>query len=512
MLATLLARLRKSFPPGSEEHLSVLAGLVKSSGIYALGSVGAPLIALVLSPFLAHNLSPTNYGVYAVFLTAMSLSAGVIQLGLGSAFFRAYNYDFTSPAERRFVGSTAIVLLFALSSLFAAGISLAAPAIARTLFSGTTSASVETLAGLVRLAALAVLCQNLSVPGFAWLRAQNRASAYVLLTLVNIVVNLGVTVALVGAFQLGVAGALIGLASGYGIAALVTVPLLLARSGLHLSRVVALSMLAFGAPQIGSVVSFWVLQLSDRYLLSRFASYAETASYAVAYTLGSVLSVIIIGPFTLAWPTALYSIAKREDAPHIFGMVFRWFGLLLMLATFGFSIVSIVLLNTLFPKSYGAAAPVIPLVALAIAFNGAYLMFVTGISVLRRTPLTIFFTGSAAVVNVGLNLALIPRFGAMGAAVSTLLAYIVLALTAYGATQRIYPIPFPLRRWANELLLGCGIYVASYAISQRVGGIAGLSMMVAGFLAYCAALVCTEWRPASPRSVTTILAGYVRRH
>src|SRR2546430_11493969 len=42
----------------AEGQVAVLRKLIKSSGVYALSSVALPLIALVLSPFLTHNLSP----------------------------------------------------------------------------------------------------------------------------------------------------------------------------------------------------------------------------------------------------------------------------------------------------------------------------------------------------------------------------------------------------------------------------------------------------------------------
>src|SRR5262245_39646895 len=101
LLATPLAQMRKRLPPAAEEYVTLVGGLAKSIWVYVVAAIGAPLSALVLSPFLAHHLSRTEYGIFAVFTTAMSLAVGVTQLGLGSAFFRAYNYDFTSPNERR---------------------------------------------------------------------------------------------------------------------------------------------------------------------------------------------------------------------------------------------------------------------------------------------------------------------------------------------------------------------------------------------------------------------------
>src|SRR5579859_7862859 len=91
--------------------IAPLRGLIKSSGIYAIASVASPLVSLVLAPFLTHHLSPSEYGILTILNTLIGLVAGITQLGLGSAFFRAYSYDYTSHRDRRDVLATVTVLL-----------------------------------------------------------------------------------------------------------------------------------------------------------------------------------------------------------------------------------------------------------------------------------------------------------------------------------------------------------------------------------------------------------------
>jgi peptidoglycan biosynthesis protein MviN/MurJ (putative lipid II flippase) len=67
----------------------------------------------------------------------------------------------------------------------------------------------------------------------------------------------------------------------------------------------------------------------------------------------------------------------------------------------------------------------------------------------------------AAAVNVLLNICLIPYFGAMGAAISTLLAYIVLTSVSYIVNQRIYPTGFEIGPFGMKLLIGIALYVGS---------------------------------------------------
>ncbi|HZO76179.1 MAG TPA: lipopolysaccharide biosynthesis protein [Ktedonobacteraceae bacterium] len=465
------------------ETIDPLRSLLKSSGLYALSSVTLPLISLVLAPFLTHTLSPFDYGVLTVLNTSISLTAGITQLGLGSAFFRAYSYDYSSEHDRRAVTGTVVMLLCLVSLPLISLIVLTAPLLAGLLL-GRSS-----LGNAVALAATALLLQNLTVPGFAWLRAESRALFYSLLSIGNLLVTLLANVILVGVLHMGLAGSLLATGCGYGCVLVCTLPWLLLRSLFSIRADIMRNLLSFGLPLVVSFLSTWVLQLSDRYLLSIFSSFAETAKYAVAYTLGSAMGVVVLGPFTLAWPTAVYAIAKREDASHIFKLVFRWFGLFLLFSTFALSLVGIIVLDLLFPASYHSGANIIPIVASSVAFYGIAYVFGAGTILTRKTWWSIIFTVVAAAVNVALNLALIPFFGAMGAAVSTLVAYVIYALIAYVVNQRIYPVPFETGIFFVALVIGVMLYIGSDTLGRRFGLYAawaisaGTLIVYGGFLA-----------------------------
>lgn len=467
----------KTRETGAEEqsYAALIRNLVKSSGIYALASIASPFISLVLAPFLTRSLTHADYGILAVLNTIIALGAGITQLGLSSAFFRAYNYDYDAREDRQAIFST-VVLLLALSSfsLFIAAI-IAGPQLSSLLF------ATPAFAGALRSVALVILLQNFTVPVFAWLRAENRSLFFSLLSIANLLITLCTTLLFVGPMRLGIVGALLANGAGYAFVVVASLPFILVRSGLHFRTDIARNLLSFGIPLIFNFVSYWVLQLSDRYLLSRF-SLDQTASYAVAYSLGGVLSVVILSPFILAWPTAMFTIAKKDRAAEMFQLVFRWFGMVLLFAAFFFSLICIAALNILFPPAYHAAAPVIPIIATSLLFYGIYNVFAVGVGVRRMTWLTALFMTLAALVNFGCNLILIPRYGSLGAAASTLVAYAFLAIITYIVNQRIYPVPFEIGRFSLALLIGVALYLGSTLLSQRQ------SIIIAAVI-YCLALI-----------------------
>jgi peptidoglycan biosynthesis protein MviN/MurJ (putative lipid II flippase) len=92
-------------------------------------------------------------------------------------------------------------------------------------------------------------------------------------------------------------------------------------------------------------------------------------------------------------------------------------------------------------------------------------------------------------VNVLLNLILIPLYGSMGAAWSTLIAYVVLALVAYLVNQRIYPIPFEIGRFSVALVFGIALYSGVTFQAQQQGMYIKYLMYIGSVLFYGGGLV-----------------------
>lgn len=442
-------------------ELLEISKLLKNSGVYALSAVITPLLTLALAPFLTRTLTPTDYGILTLLNTLLSLLCGITQVGLGSAFFRAYSYDYVEERDKHDVVATVTMMLFLISLLALIIVIMLAPFSAELLFGH------KSFSGLIAIMGGVLFVENLTIPGLSWLRAENRALLYSLLAMGNVLMTLIATVALVGILHQGVAGALIAIGIGQCSVAVCTIPVILYRVGTRMRVDVVRNLLGFGVPLVFGFVSYWILQLSDRYLLSRFASLAEAAKYAVAYTLGSALAAVIIGPFSLAWPSTMFAIAKGKEAAKTFQLVFRWFGLFLLFMAFCLSFIGVFALHLLFSPIYYVVAPVIPIIATSIVFYGIYHIFMVGPNIKRQPWVNGVCTTSAAIVNLLLNLVLIPRYGALGAALSTLIAYVALAVVAYHINQRMYPVAFELERFGCALFIGVVIYAGSSVLAQH---------------------------------------------
>jgi len=95
---------------------------------------------------------------------------------------------------------------------------------------------------------------------------------------------------------------------------------------------------------------------------------------------------------------------------------------------------------------------------------GVMSIFYLGINITKRTKHFSYIIGSGGLLNVALNVVLIPRYGMMGAGASLLLAYVgTMVLSAYVA-QRFYPVPYEFGRMGRI----AGVFVAAGVLTTLV--------------------------------------------
>ena len=126
------------------------------------------------------------------------------------------------------------------------------------------------------------------------------------------------------------------------------------------------------------------------------------------------------------------------------------------------------------PAFYEGSTVVAPL-AFASALYAGYVVVAIGIGRARRTQFNWVVTGAAAVVNVALNLILIPPYGMMGAAVATVAAYGTMFVGMIWRAQHIYRVPYQWRRVGTLGLVAVGLVVAGKLLDVPLGGAIALT-------------------------------------
>ena len=113
---------------------------------------------------------------------------------------------------------------------------------------------------------------------------------------------------------------------------------------------------------------------------------------------------------------------------------------------------------------YVAAAGVVTWTAIGVFFYGVYLLTSIGLNITGRTQYYPVTTAIGAAANIGLNFALIPRFGMIGAAWANGAAYALQASIAFGFSQRFYPVAYEYGRVSRAIAAAIVAYAAARAL------------------------------------------------
>jgi len=221
--------------------------------------------------------------------------------------------------------------------------------------------------------------------------------------------------------------------------------------------------LRFGLPRVPHGFAQQIIAVGDKFILTFFVSLAQIGVYAMGVSVG-LIQKVFLAAFEYAWAPFYYATVREPGAERVFSTVTTYGVALLALMTAGLSAIATDLLDVVTHGQYTQAAGIVAWTSLGVFFQGVYLMTSIGLNITRRTEYYPVATAISAAANIGLNLALIPRFGIMGAAYANGLAYALQAAIAYHFSQRFYPIRYEARRLARVIAAALLAYAAGRAL------------------------------------------------
>ena len=439
-----------------------LKTLFAHTTVYGLGDVATSLVGLLLLPIFTRYLTPAEYGVIALLLTAEAVTKVLFRWGVDTAFLRLY-YDCVDNGARQALASSIFFFLLGINGILVAVGLGAAPWIATRLLGDVAHTMV------LRLVFLNTFVIGFFFIPFALLRIENRARRFATVTFSRTLATLCLRLLFVVVFGMGVLGVVL---ADTIITALYA--LILARWSAPLirpmfSRRSLREALRFGLPKLPHGVAHLVTALSDRYFLGVLATASDVGVYSIGATFGLSLKYFL-SAFQTAWSPFLYEMMDKPDARDTYRAVTTYVFLTLVLLAAGLSAIADELIRLMTTAQFHQASAVVPWVAIGAVLQGFFQLTSVGIAITKRTRYYPIATGLAACSSVGANLFLIPRFGIIGAAWSQVVAYGVLAAAGLTFSQRSYPIRYEWSRLARIVVAGLLSYTAATAVPMGQTG------------------------------------------
>jgi O-antigen/teichoic acid export membrane protein len=465
-----------------------LRRLATTGAAYTAASIVSKLIAVALLPLYTRYLTLADYGAAEVMFAAVVSASIVVRLGMIEALLRFYYKDGEDPAR---VVSTSFATVFWLATIAA----LIALPFAGAISEALLAHSAPDL-GRISIGGLWVL--TLFEYLLTLFRLEERARAFFVTTILNVLVTIGLTVVLVVGEEEGARGLLLGSFASGGVFVLGLIFVHRRRLSLWVDRKLLRRLMRFGLPTMPAELSLYMLNFVDRIIIVRSAGLPAAGLYSLAVKFAQAVNVLVRG-FQLAWPPLAYSIRDDDEARGAYAAVVTWFVAGCAFVVAGMWLLSRWIVRALAAPEFFGSYKAIGLVATAVTLYALYMVLVVILGRTGRTGFNFPATIAALVANIALNLALVPLLGIVGAGIALVASYLVVLVLMYGFTQRLFPVPYEWGRLARVVLVSSGLVVFGELLLPT-DGFLGLVARTVLWLGYPLALLATGFFTPGERS------------
>jgi len=409
--------------------------LVKESALYGLSGYISKSISIFLLPLYTSVLTPEDYGILDLLGTIVVISTFLIVSGtdtaLGYYYFRKEHFN-----ERNLIISSSFYLRLILSFIALVIIMLTSRYLSQILFG-------RDLSIFVIITGISIVFQSFHSFLFDLLRLEFRVWLYSILSTLNVLISILLSIYFVLILKLGVWGAIIAQTISYGLIFVWTLFYVINRYGYNYSWQWMKDIVGYGFPLIGTGVAYWVLNSTDRYFLAHYADLSSVGIYAVGSKLASILG-IISGALQMSWGPYAMDIQYEKNARDIYAKVFQLYFIFNVFLILVISMYASDILMIFTQPDYYSARAVVPFLCTNVFLVSGYFIVSIGMGITKKVHHTIWITITAAILNILMNFILTPRLGAIGAACSIMISNLLIFLLTYILSQRYYPVNYEI--------------------------------------------------------------------
>lgn len=417
-------------------YFGQLKKIIRSTGIYTGMTIFNNAVSFFMLPVLTRFLTPFHYGILATFQAIYPMGESFIDMGSNSAIsVRYFDREDKTVSFSRYVFNAIIVKL-----LFAAIFSLIL-----FLFWDYLVKKYNFPPWLIIIIPVISFASAFIGMLRALFIVQKKALAYSFFQSSRTLMSIGLSLLFIVIIGMHWDGRILGILITELLFAVICLVYLL-RNNLFdrvLDTGAIKKIIIFGTPLFIYGIGRWVNNLADRFFLTSMLDISVTGVYSVGYSVASVLEFISGGVGLAVMPLLFNKLQNPTESQKRSIVRYTYFYFFIMfILTLAWIFLSRIFLRFFVGKEFIKALEFIPLISVAYFFNTLFRMFSWYIQYAKKTYYLTYAVIIAAVVNLILNYYLIKANGAMGAAQSTCISFVINALLTWFFAQRVYPMPW----------------------------------------------------------------------
>ncbi len=407
--------------------------LASNTIIFAIGTFSSKALSFLLMPFVTRVMGIGDYGDADLIQQTVNVLIPIVTLQVNSAALRFALDKAKNKADVFTVGVRTTLIGFSVFLLFTYPISLI------EINDFKLGDHIILIAAFVLVSGFRQLCQQ-------FVRGSGHVKLFAVDGIISTATTLLFTILFLGPFKWGVTGYVVAIIASDVCSVIfytVTAKLYKYIKPHCLEKGIASQMLKYCVPLIPTVILWWITNVSDRYMITYFISSEANGLYTAASKIPNFV-ILFSQIFIDAWQLSAVDEYDSEGRAEFFTKVFRVY------SGGVFAVASVLILTCQFitkilvSKEFYDSWNYVPILIIATTFSCIVNFLASVYMAEKKSFMALLTASSGAVVNIVLNILLIPRIGANGAAVATVCSFVVVFITRGINTRKFIKIDFKL--------------------------------------------------------------------
>lgn len=406
--------------------------------IFAIGTLGSKLLQFLLIPYYTDVLSTAEYGTVDLLQNVGLVLIPVFSLTIFDAVFR-YAMDKNYDKKAVFTSGMAVVtggavLLIAFSAILDA---------ANIYSEYIWLIAWYTISNMMR----SVVSQ--------FTRAIDKVKLYTIDNFLQTLSILILNILFLTVFNFGIQGYMMGYIFGNVLSFVFLVSfgkLWSYISTKDISGSLFKTLILFSIPLIPNTICWWISNSTNRFMITYYIDESATGIFSVAYKIPSMLSILSTILFQ-AWQMSANKESENKDIDHFYGKMAEYLQCVTFLGASVIVILSKFIIGIMANDAYYEAWQYVPILVLSVVFFTLAQLLGSLYTTFKKTLMAFVTNLITAIINIALNMILIPKIGIQGACITTAISYLVLWISRIFDTRRLLKIKYNVIRTVLNCVL-----------------------------------------------------------
>ncbi|OUP80848.1 polysaccharide biosynthesis protein [Lachnoclostridium sp. An169] len=406
--------------------------LLKNMGLMTISSFASKILSFLLVPLYTTVLTTQEYGTYDLYTTTAFLLIPLLSACISDAVLR-----FTLDKEKSPEDVLSIGMLFYLRACICVLV-----LVAINYMFGIIDIFNEYPIFFLLYYCLCLLSDILT----QFARGLEKIFDVAVSGILSSVTTISLNIVLLIVFPLGIKGYFIANSSAFGITALYLIFRLRIWKYLkcHISKCLKKEMVTYSLPLILNQIGWWINNVSDRYIVTWLCGTAANGIYSVAYKIPSLLSVFQT-IFNQAWTLSAVK-ELDEEGSQFYTSIYKLYNCGMVLVCSILIAGDKIIAHVLFANDFYTAWEYAPYLMLSVVFGSLSGLLGGIFTAAKDSKIIARTTATGAGVNTILNIVFVYFVGPVGAAIATLISYVLVWGVRLRAAKKLVSININLKR------------------------------------------------------------------